>query len=71
MSKHEDDWQEELESHLALRADHGATPAEARRRFGNRLQISEAVRAVHVPVYLDHLQQDLRYALRGLRHSPL
>jgi putative ABC transport system permease protein len=71
MSKHEEDWREELESHLALRADHGSTPDEARRRFGNRLQISEAVRAVHVPVYLDHLQQDLRYALRGLRHSPL
>ena len=71
MKDHEDDWKEELESHLNLRADHGASPEEARRRFGNRLQISEAVRAVHVPVYLDQLFQDLRYAARGFSKSPL
>jgi len=26
MKNHEDDWKEELESHLTLRADHGASP---------------------------------------------
>lgn len=71
MKNHEDDWKEELESHLTLRADHGATADEARRSFGNRLQISEAVRAVHMPVYLDQLFQDLRYAVRTFSQSPL
>ena len=46
MKHHEDDWKEELESHLTLRA-------------------------VHLPVYLDQLLQDLRYAVRGFSQSPL
>ena len=46
MKNHEDDWKEELESHLTLRA-------------------------VHLPVYLDQLLQDLRYAVRGFSQSPL
>ena len=65
----EDDWQQELRSHLELRADHGSTPTEARRRFGNQLQISEAIRAIHIPVFLDQLLQDLRYALRSFGRS--
>ena len=60
MKNHEGDWKKEFESHLTVRAGHGATPEKARRRFGNRLQISEAVRAVHVTNYVDRLLQDFR-----------
>ncbi|HEU0124087.1 MAG TPA: ABC transporter permease [Bryobacteraceae bacterium] len=73
-----DDWDEEMESHIAMRAEllerNGMTPEEARRKaeraFGNRARIGESVRAVHVPEWLDQLRQDLRYAWRGLLHSP-
>jgi len=56
-----DDWRDELEAHLAMRAERneqqGMAPADARRAaeraFGNRTRIAEEVRAVHVPVWLD------------------
>ena len=71
-------WDEELESHIAMRAEEnerrGMSPAAARRAaqvaFGNRTRTAENVRAVHVPAWVDQLRQDLQYALRGLRHSP-
>ena len=71
MKNHEGDWKKEFESHLTVRAGHGATPEKARRRFGNRLQISEAVRAVHVTNYVDRLLQDFRYAARTFSLAPL
>lgn len=71
-------WREEMESHIAMRAEAneraGMDPVEARRAaeraFGNRGLISEEVRAVSVPVWLEQLGQDLRYALRGFARSP-
>ena len=77
MSRNED-WGEELESHIAMRAERnqeaGMAPEEARRAaeraFGNRTLVAERVRAVHVPEWLDQLGQDLRYGWRGLRRSP-
>lgn len=73
-----EDWRDELESHIAMRADRnreqGMAPDEARRAaeraFGNRTRISEAVRAVHVPEWIDQFRKDLHYAWRGLRRSP-
>ncbi len=59
-----------MESRLNLRADHGESPEEARRRLGNRLQISDIVRAVPVLVYRDQLFQDLRYPARRFSKSP-
>ncbi|HYI94289.1 MAG TPA: ABC transporter permease [Bryobacteraceae bacterium] len=67
-----------MESHIAMRAElnerAGMDPAEARRAaeraFGNRTLISEEVRSVNVPVWLDQMGQDLRYAMRGFAHSP-
>src|SRR5687768_7548783 len=71
-------WQEDLESHIAMRAEMneraGMDPVEARRAaeraFGNRGLIGEEVRAVSVPVWLEQLGQDLRYAARGYARSP-
>ncbi|MBI2687801.1 MAG: ABC transporter permease [Acidobacteria bacterium] len=76
--KPEDQWRDELESHIAMRAERnraqGMDPAEARRAagraFGNQTQISENVRAIRIPEWLDQLRQDLRYAVRGLLHAP-
>jgi predicted permease len=52
----------------------GMNAAEARwaaeRAFGNRGRVSEEVRAVNVPVWLDQLGQDLHYAARGFMRSP-
>ena len=37
---------------------------------GNRLQVSEEIRALHIPIWFDQLQQDLRYGWRSMRRSP-
>lgn len=75
----ESEWQDELDSHLAMRAEWNETaeglPAnEARhaaaRQFGNRLQTLEQVRSVHIRRWLDDLAQDVRLAVRGFRKSP-
>ena len=71
-------WQEEIESHLAMRADwherQGIAPEAARmraaREFGGRLRALEAVRAVHRAPWLDALAQDARHGLRVIRRSP-
>jgi len=74
----EAEWRDEIESHLAMRADWhraGGLPAEeaeraAGRRFGNKLTALEALRAVHISPWLEALMQDVRLALRGFRRSP-
>ncbi len=69
---------EELQSHLNMaaadRIDRGQDPraaaAGARREMGNISQIQEATRDVWGRRWLDHLAQDVRYALRGFRRNP-
>jgi len=71
-------WQEEIDSHLAMRAQwhqqQGVAPDAARlqaaRAFGSRLRTLEAVRAVHRAPWLDALAQDARHGLRVIRRSP-
>jgi putative ABC transport system permease protein len=77
--KKPDDWRDELDSHLEMRAGwnqaQGATPeqarTEARKQFGSLLRAYEDVRAVHVSLWLDSLRQDVRQAWRGFRRSPV
>jgi len=55
--------------------DRGMAPDEARsaavRAFGNVTVTQEDVRAVWIPVWLEHLLQDLRYAARSVTRNPI
>src|SRR4029079_18531453 len=76
--RHEAELKEELEFHRAQleRDGHaaGSPPVDAqlaaRRRLGNVTRVREDARERWSVPWLDHLQQDVRYALRGLRRSP-
>ena len=71
--------QRELNDHLSLEAESmvaaGESPHVARlhaqRQFGNVGLIQERTRDVWAIVWLEHLQQDLRYGVRVLRRSPV
>jgi len=75
----ERDLDDELHLHLELRAadlmraGHSRDQAEqlARRELGSRERYKEEVRAGVGIRYLDELAQDLRYALRMMRQSPV
>src|SRR5438045_1120715 len=68
----------EMQFHIAMATqrniDAGAPPLEARRvalvAFGGRGQWQESARDEFRSRYLEELVQDVRYALRSLRHSP-
>src|SRR5215472_10260750 len=71
------DLRDEMAFHLAMReqklqaiAGRDARYA-AHRAFGNRMGIEEEARMLWTFRWLEHLQQDLRYALRSLRKSPV
>jgi predicted permease len=69
---------DELKTHLDMamqdRIGRGELPAEAaaaaRREMGNISQIQEATRDVWGGRWLEHLAQDLRYAVRVFRRNP-
>jgi predicted permease len=72
------DLSEELESHLRMavadRVARGESPAEARRaairEFGNVPLIADVTRERWGWLRLEHLLQDIRFALRQMRRSP-
>ncbi|HEV2498391.1 MAG TPA: ABC transporter permease [Terriglobia bacterium] len=72
------DLQEEMRLHQELReqeqVERGVSPQEARyaarRRFGNKLVLSEESRDMWGWNWLENLLQDLRYGLRQLRRNP-
>ena len=74
----DDRLREELEGHIAMQAEEnvraGMTPTEARRQAVLKLGAVEAIREQYreeegLPL-LEHLLQDVRYALRQLRKAP-
>lgn len=74
----EDDFQAEIEAHLALEAERlvaeGMSPEEARsaaqRAFGNRTRVREAFRESRRWRWWEPFVQDLRYAFRCWRKRP-
>src|SRR5689334_1197157 len=67
----DDEMREELESHLAMRAEHdGVDDAAARRRLGNVLQARESMRRVWIAEWMDTLRQDALFTLRSWRRQP-
>jgi putative ABC transport system permease protein len=77
-ARRESELEEEIQTHLRLaerdRIDRGETSTEARANvrceFGNVLLTKEVTRAQWGWVWLEQLAMDIRYVLRGLRHSP-
>src|SRR5580704_4379554 len=69
---------EEIQSHLAMRADLGRqaglsdseAQAWARRQFGNPALILEDARQFHLVPFLEGMLQDLRHAVRQLIRNP-
>jgi predicted permease len=74
----DEDFQQELDSHLALLTEEnirqGMAPEEARRvarvRLGGVTQLRETNRELHGLPWFETLVQDIRYAVRQLRRSP-
>ena len=67
----DDEMREELETHVAMRAEHdGVEEAVARRRLGNVLHTREAMRRVWIAAWWDALQQDAHYTWRSWRRRP-
>src|SRR5438477_2820729 len=77
-SQTENDLEEELRSHIQLRADElerfGLGRAEAERRarieFGSQEKFREECREAIAGNYIDILLQDMRFSVRMLRKSP-
>ena len=67
----DDEMREELEAHVAMRAEHdGVDEAAARRRLGNLLHTRESMRRVWIAEWWDALRQDAHFTWRSWRRRP-
>jgi predicted permease len=67
----DEEMREELEAHVAMRAEHdGIDAAAARRRLGNTLRTREAMRRVWIAGWWDALRQDAWFTWRSWRRQP-
>src|ERR1700684_3534639 len=77
--RHLSDLESDIQNHIEIETQdniaRGMSPQEARyaamRKCGNIPRVMEDTREVWSITWLDHLIQDLRFALRGIRKSPL
>jgi len=68
-SRHDEDIDEEIAFHLAMKAQATSDARQARLRFGNPAVVREDVREAGIVVWLESVVRDARYALRQLRRS--
>src|SRR5687767_4694355 len=67
----DDEMREELEAHIAMRAEHDCVDeAAARRRLGNMLHTRESRRRVWIAEWWDALRQDAHFTWRSWRRRP-
>ena len=67
----DDEIRDELEAHVAMRAEHdGVNESVARRRLGNMLYTRESVRRVWIAEWWDALRQDAHFTVRSWRRQP-
>src|SRR5512145_231715 len=67
----DDEMREELETHVAMRAEHdGVDEAAARRRIGNTLRTRESMRRVWIAESWHVLRQDAWFTWRSWRRQP-
>jgi predicted permease len=77
--RHLSDLESDIQNHIEIETQdniaRGMSPEEARyaakRKFGNVTRVMEDTRDVWAIAWIDHLVQDLRFAIRGIRKSPL
>jgi len=73
------DLESDIQNHIDIETQdniaRGMSPEEARyaarRKFGNITRVMEDTRGIWIAAWFDHLAQDLRFALRGIRKSPV
>ena len=68
--RHDEEIEEELRFHLAMKQRDGVDSRAARVRFGNPSRLKEETRAQGILVWVESLFRDIRYGLRQLRRSP-
>jgi len=67
----DEEMREELEAHLAMRAERdGVDEAAARRRLGNLLRTRESMRRIWIAEWCDTLWQDAYFTWRSWRRRP-
>src|SRR5262249_2848173 len=67
----DDEMREELEAHVAMRAEHdGVDEYAARRRLGNVLHTRESMRRVWIAAWWDALLQDAHFTWRSWQRQP-
>ena len=67
----DDEMREELEAHVAMRAEHDRVDeAAARRRLGNMLRTRESMRRVWIAEWWEALRQDAHFTWRSWRRRP-
>src|SRR5262245_26803834 len=68
--RHQDEIDEELQFHLAMKARDGESARETRLRFGQLDAIRQETRAAGILPWLESVLQDARYAVRQMRRTP-
>lgn len=68
--RHDEEIQDELEYHLAMKEREGVDARAARLRLGNPARLKEEMRAQGILTWLESLLRDFRYGLRQLRKTP-